>query len=146
MAYDAALPATGVTNKGILYEVLRNNFVALKAQVDLAYDPGTWIQVTSFVGDWHAEIPVYYRKDNCGFVYLKGTAHTVNGDNGPCFTLPYGYCPVQYIYFIARWISAAAPGLVMIDPNGLIQALYDGYSGSLAGNMLLLDQIHFSAA
>jgi hypothetical protein len=113
MGFDITLPATGLTRDGDLYQILRNNFIALYERfTTIEYFPNLPSGVTEDPTD-----PISYFKDYTGIVHLQGTGTSTNfininipGGGGGLrqvtylFTLPPGFRPdcetVTYTYTV----------------------------------------------
>ena len=99
MGFDVTLPATGLTRDGDLYQILRNNFIALNSRfTTIEYFPNLPNGIAQDPTD-----PISYYKDYAGIVHLQGTGTSTNimtipvygGTRSVCclFTLPPGFCP-----------------------------------------------------
>jgi hypothetical protein len=99
MGFDVTLPTTGLTREGDLYQILRNNFIALYERfTTIEYFPNLHTGVAQDPTD-----PISYFKDYTGIVHLQGTGTSSNlitipvygGSRYVCslFTLPPGFRP-----------------------------------------------------
>lgn len=141
MAFDATLPATGVTQWADLYAALRNNFNGI-------YDKLTaeaWKTDIVASGNWMTSDTFKYRKDPFGFVRLTGSFQAGIGPTSSPLSaaLPVGYRPANdlhvsylwdsYNFLISGWLVILASGVVSVENQGL----YD---------FIVFDNISFKAA
>ena len=115
-----------------LFEPLRSVVEFLQPFVQ----PEKWKAIT-YQSTWSDSVPVNYRKDPLGRVWLRGSALRSGGALGNVTVLPLSYRPTATRLFHCP-ITGGTSALVQVQSDGVV--LYSGAAGAVIVN---LDPVSF---